>query len=44
MQMTVPWGQVIVVVLIAYFASMLTTVLPARQASRVYPAEALRCE
>jgi len=29
---------------IAYAASLLTTFLPARQASKVYPAEALRYE
>lgn len=39
-----PWGQITVIVLIAYGASLLTTVLPAVQASRIYPAEALRYE
>jgi ABC-type lipoprotein release transport system permease subunit len=29
---------------IAYVASLLTTFLPARQASKVYPTEALRYE
>ena len=33
-----------VIVGLAYFASLLTTFLPASQASRVYPAEALRYE
>jgi ABC-type lipoprotein release transport system permease subunit len=32
------------IVLGAYAASLLTTYLPARQASRVFPAEALRYE
>lgn len=41
---TVPWLNIIVVVIIAYGASLLTTYLPARQASKVYPAEALRFE
>jgi ABC-type lipoprotein release transport system permease subunit len=35
---------VIVVVIGAYIASLLTTYLPAWQASKVYPAEALRYE
>jgi putative ABC transport system permease protein len=39
-----PWGQIGVIVLIAYGFSLLTTVLPALQASRIYPAEALRYE
>ena len=41
-QYTVPWTTLGVVVGLAYFASLLTTFLPARQASKVYPAEALR--
>ena len=40
----VPWLNVGAVVVIAYLASLLTTFLPARQASNVYPAEALRAE
>jgi len=40
----VPWVNIIVVVIIAYGASLLTAYLPARQASRIYPAEALRFE
>ncbi|MCC6455054.1 MAG: FtsX-like permease family protein [Caldilineaceae bacterium] len=39
-----PWGQIGVIVLIAYGFSLLTTILPALQASRIYPAEALRYE
>ncbi len=38
----VPWGTVLLVFGIAYGASMLMTLLPALQAARLYPAEALR--
>jgi putative ABC transport system permease protein len=41
---TVPWSTLGIIVGLAYFASLLTTFLPASQASRVYPAEALRYE
>jgi putative ABC transport system permease protein len=41
---TVPWGTLGVIVGLAYLASLLTTFLPARQASKIYPAEALRYE
>jgi putative ABC transport system permease protein len=41
---TVPWSALGVIVGLAYFASLLTTFLPANQASRVFPAEALRYE
>ena len=37
-----PWETIILVAVLAYGASLLTTYLPARQASRIYPAEALR--
>ncbi len=40
----VPWLNIAVVVVVAYVASLLTTYLPARQAAKVYPAEALRFE
>ena len=40
----VPWVTLAVVVGLSYVAALLTTYLPARQASRVYPAEALRYE
>ena len=40
----VPWASIVVVTLISYGASLLTTFLPARQAANVYPAEALRYE
>ena len=39
-----PWVNMAAVVVIAYIASLLTTYLPARQASKVYPADALRAE
>ena len=40
----VPWSALLLVVVVGYAASLLTTYLPARQASKVYPAEALRYE
>jgi putative ABC transport system permease protein len=40
----VPWGVLLLVVLVGYSASLLTTFVPARRASSVYPAEALRYE
>ena len=40
----VPWVQIIVIVVLTYTFSMIATYLPARQASRIYPAEALRYE
>lgn len=40
----VPWVQIIVIVILTYTFSMVATYLPARQASRIYPAEALRYE
>ncbi|MFM7175542.1 MAG: ABC transporter permease, partial [Caldilinea sp.] len=39
-----PWLQIALVVLTAYFFSLITTITPAWQAARVYPAEALRYE
>ncbi len=39
-----PWPQLILVVLLAYGLSLLATILPAYQAARIYPAEALRYE
>ncbi len=44
LKFTIPWGQIGMIVGIAYAFSLLTTFLPARQASRIYPAEALRYE
>jgi putative ABC transport system permease protein len=40
----VPWTTIGLVAIVAYATSLLTTFLPARQASKVYPAEALRYE
>jgi len=40
----VPWQALLLVIFVGYAASLLTTFLPARRASRVYPAEALRYE
>jgi putative ABC transport system permease protein len=40
----VPWTEVGATLVAVYLASLVTTFLPARQASRVYPAEALRYE
>ena len=40
----VPWIRILVITAIAFAASMLMTFLPARQASRVPVAEALRYE
>jgi putative ABC transport system permease protein len=42
--LVVPWLQIGGIALLAYAASLLTTYLPAWQAARVYPAEALRYE
>ena len=44
LQFVIPWGEVSLIVAGAYLASLLTTYLPAWQASRIYPAEALRYE
>jgi putative ABC transport system permease protein len=44
MKFQIPWVNIVVVVVIAYGASLLTTYLPARQAAKIYPAEALRFE
>ena len=40
----VPWLQIIIIIGATYIFSMLATILPARQASRTTPAEALRYE
>ena len=41
---TVPWLEIGGILLLAYVFSLVTTILPAIQASRIYPAEALRYE
>ena len=43
-ELIVPWGRLGLIVLAAYVLSLITTVLPARQAGRTAPAEALRYE
>jgi putative ABC transport system permease protein len=40
----VPWGIVVVILIITIVAALLMTLMPARQASRLSPAEALRYE
>ncbi|HEY0128929.1 MAG TPA: FtsX-like permease family protein [Rubrobacteraceae bacterium] len=44
MEYRVPWSTLLLVIVVGYVASLLTTYLPARSASKVYPAEALRYE
>ncbi len=41
---TMPWLEIGGILVLAYVFSLLTTILPAAQASRIYPAEALRYE
>ncbi|MEZ4610034.1 MAG: hypothetical protein R2838_07260 [Caldilineaceae bacterium] len=41
---TTPWWAIIGIVLLAYVFALLATLVPAYQAARVYPAEALRYE
>jgi putative ABC transport system permease protein len=43
-QYAVPWSNIIAVAVIAYGASLLMTLIAARQAAKVQPAEALRFE
>jgi putative ABC transport system permease protein len=42
LSLAVPWATLAVVFLAVYVVAMATTLLPARRASRIYPAEALR--
>ncbi len=44
MQFVVPWLELGIIFATVYIAAILTTWIPARRASRVYPAEALRYE
>ena len=44
LRFSIPWIQITIIVVLAYVFSLLTTFLPARQASRIHPAEALRYE
>ncbi len=39
-----PWGQISLILLVAYLFALLTTIVPAYQAAKTYPAEALRYE
>jgi putative ABC transport system permease protein len=41
---TLPWLEITGILVVAYLFSLLTTIVPAYQASRIYPAEALRYE
>ncbi|MCB0063771.1 MAG: ABC transporter permease, partial [Caldilineaceae bacterium] len=43
-EFVVPWGQIAVILVGSYLFALLTTIVPAYQAARVYPAEALRYE
>jgi putative ABC transport system permease protein len=43
-QFPIPWVQIGLILLGAYLFSLLTTIVPAYQAARIYPAEALRYE
>ena len=44
LRFTFPWVRILAIVAGAYLFSLVATFLPARQASRIYPAEALRYE
>ena len=44
LRFTVPWLNLLVIFAVTYAAALLMTLLPARRASRVYPATALRYE
>jgi len=44
MTTVIPWTYIVIITFGAYLASLLTTYMPAYQAARVYPAEALRYE
>ena len=43
-ELLIPWTKMIVIVVVAYMFSLVTTYLPSRQAARIPPAEALRYE
>lgn len=43
-QLVVPWTQLIVILVLTFIAALLMTLIPARQAAQLAPAEALRYE
>ena len=43
-EFSVPWLNLAIIYAVVLIAALLTAYLPARQASRVYPAQALRYE
>ncbi len=44
LEFQVPWTQMLIIAGVSWVASLLMTIIPARQASKIYPAEALRYE
>ena len=44
LELVIPWATILIVTGVAYVAALLTTILPAREAAAVTPAEALRYE
>jgi putative ABC transport system permease protein len=44
LEFQMPWVELAVIAGVAWVASMLMTIIPAWQASKIYPAEALRYE
>ena len=44
LRFVIPWGEIAVILVLTYAFSLLATFLPARQAARIYPAEALHYE
>lgn len=44
LRLSIPCVQIVAIVALTYLFSMTATFLPARQASRIYPAEVLRYE
>jgi putative ABC transport system permease protein len=44
LEFQIPWVQMLIIASVSWVASMLMTIIPAWQASKIYPAEALRYE
>jgi ABC-type lipoprotein release transport system permease subunit len=44
LEFQMPWMELAIIAGVSWVASMLMTIIPARQASKIYPAEALRYE